>query len=381
MDYHRRLEAKKPWPLADFLIKTCKKYNFPVPKLGLIPDKNPNAFTYGSGRWNSRIVITEGILEYLDENERMSVYAHELGHIKNRDFIIMSIASTILQLIYEVYIINKRLASARSSGSKKEGGRIIFVAFMVVSYIFYWIGQYVVLYLSRIREYFADEFSAKETGDPNYLSSALIKIAYGILVNPDDVRLVNSTKYIGIFNFKLAENIGLVYYNCKNLKNFEPLNKVLLYDFKNPWAFISELRSTHPLTGKRIRRLSTMTGHPLFDFGHIEQKYPVDKGKLYSSFLKDVAVLVLPTLAAILFPIIYLLSFYLGYTGISFGTLLGGWITIIGLSSIIVTLYKYPGKNAENATVMELMSDLYASPVRGRSVALQGKLIGRGVRA
>jgi hypothetical protein len=53
---------------------------------------------------------------------------------------------------------------------------------------------------------------------PDLRGKKLIKISYGILVNPDDVRLVKSTKYIGIMNFKLSENIGLVYYNCKKLK-------------------------------------------------------------------------------------------------------------------------------------------------------------------
>jgi Zn-dependent protease with chaperone function len=232
---------------ADFIIKTCEKYKFPIPKLGVIPDKNPNAFTYGSGRWNGRIIVTQGIFEYLDENERASVYAHELGHIKNRDFIVMTVASVLLQLLYEMYIVGRLATISRGGGRKKSSGILFFV--MIASYLFYWIGQYIVLYLSRIREYYADEFSAKET-NPNYFSSALIKISYGILANPDDVRLVNSTKYIGITNFNLSKSIGLVYYNCKNIKNFKPLARALLYDIKNPWAFVSELTSTYPLTGK-----------------------------------------------------------------------------------------------------------------------------------
>jgi len=372
-------ELKKISPAsADFLVKTCRKYNFNFPKIGIIPDKNPNAFTYGSGRWNGRIVVTEGIFEYLDENERVSVYAHELGHIKNRDFIIMTIASTLLQLLYEVYVVSRRVAASSKGSGKKKGGGLPFLVIMVVAYIFYWIGQYVVLYLSRVREYYADEFSSKET-NPNYLSSALIKISYGILVNPDDVRLVKSTKYIGLTDFKLSENIGLVYYNCQKLKNFEPLNRVLLYDIKNPWAFITELNSTHPLTGKRLRRLSQFSTKPLFNFDTIEQRNPIDKGRMYSNFFKDVGVRILPTLLAIGFPVIYLLSIYLGYLALSFKFFIGVWLAIIGIGVILATLYRYPGKTPEDSTVIDLMSDLYASPVRGRAVKLNGKLIGRGI--
>lgn len=373
-------ELRKMSPAsADFLVKTCRKYNFNVPKIGIIPDKNPNAFTYGSGRWNGRIVVTEGIFKYLDENERVSVYAHELGHIKNRDFIIMTIASTLLQLIYEMYVVSIKIAATTSSGGgKKGGGKAIFLGVAVAAYIFYWIGHYVVLYLSRVREYYADEFSAKET-NPNYLSSALIKISYGILVNPDDVRLVKSTKYIGLTDFKLSKNIGLVYYNCQKLKNFEPLNRVLLYDIKNPWAFVTELNSTHPLTGKRLRRLSQFSTRPLFNFDTIEQRNPIDKGRMYSNFFKDVGVLILPALLAIGFPIIYWISIYLGYLPLSFKFFIGAWLAIIGIGIILVTLYRYPGKIPEDSTVIDLMSDLYASPVRGRAVKLNGKLIGRGV--
>ncbi|HVN65291.1 MAG TPA: M48 family metalloprotease [Methanomicrobiales archaeon] len=358
---------------AAIVTLVCGKYRFRVPRLGIIPDNNPNAFTYGSGRWNGRVVITEGILKYLDENERASVYGHELGHIKNRDFIVMTIASTLLQLLYEAFVVTRLF-----TGKGKKKGGLPVVAIMVAAYVLYWIGQYVVLYLSRVREYYADEFSARET-DPDYLSSALIKISYGILVNPDDVRLVNSTRFIGLTNFKLSEQIGLVYYNCRNVGKFEPLLKTLLYDLKNPWAFVSELSSTHPLTGKRLRRLSGFSKHPLFDFRVIEREFPVDKGRMNRNFLRDVAVVILPVAAAIAFPIVYLAAVYGGWFDPTIGGFLGGWLLLGGVGILVRTLYRYPGRKPEPGTVIDLMSDLYASPVRGRPVSLKGKLVGRGV--
>lgn len=358
---------------ADIILKVCEKYRFRIPRLGIIPDNNPNAFTYGSGRWNGRIVITEGILKYLDEKERSSVYAHELGHIKNRDFIVMTIASTLLQLLFEAFVVTRLMTSK----GKKKGGLPLLVI-MVAAYVLYWIGQYVVLYLSRVREYYADEFSARET-DPDFLSSALIKISYGILVNPDDVRLVNSTRFIGLTNFKLSEQIGLVYYNCKNLNQFEPLLKALLYDIKNPWAFVTELSSTHPLTGKRLRRLSGFSQKPLFDFRVMEREFPVDVGRMNRNFLRDVAVMFLPTAVTVAFPILYLAALFEGYLEASIGFFLGSWLLLGGLGTLVKTLYKYPGRQPQPGSVIELMSDLYASPVRGRPVVLNGTLIGRGV--
>jgi Zn-dependent protease with chaperone function len=359
---------------ADIILRVCKKYNFKIPKLGIIPDKNPNAFTYGSGRWNSRIIVTEGIFTYLDEKERASVFAHELGHIKNRDFIIMTIASTLLQILYELYVISKRLSDRNGNRRKSSGA---FSIIMIISYIFFWIGRYVVLYLSRIREYYADEFSAKET-DPNFLSSALIKISYGILVNPDDVRLINSTQFIGITDFKLSKNIGMVYYNCANLKDFKPLQKALIFDIKNPWAFIMELNSTHPLTGKRLKRLSQMSNRPLFNFNKIEKEMNIDNKKLYLNFLKDVFVVLLPSFIIIIFPILFILM-YSTFSFVSIALFSSFWLFLIGLSILFTTIYKYPNKIPENSNVLELMSDIYASPVRGKPVKLSGKLIGKGI--
>ena len=75
---------------------------------------------------------------------------------------------------------------------------------MIIAYIFYVIGNYALLYLSRVREYFADKFSAEHT-DPNDLAQALIKIALGILATPENNRLVESTKHIGIANVAMSE--------------------------------------------------------------------------------------------------------------------------------------------------------------------------------
>lgn len=359
---------------ADKITEICENYSFPIPKLGLIPDKNPNAFTYGSGRWNARIVVTEGIFKYLDDNEISSVYAHELGHIKNRDFIIMTLASIMIQLLYEIFIISKNLSK---SGSRKKGsGAIAVVA--IISYVFYIIGQYILLYLSRIREYYADEFSAKHT-HPNYLSSALIKIAYGILANPDNVRLVESTKTLGIMNFREAKSIGLVYYNCENLGDFEPLSKTMMFDLHNPWASLLEIGSAHPLTAKRIRRLCKLSDSPLFDFEEIERKYAIDKNRMWRNFLKDLSVLIIPYLSPILYIFLYLYIVFFMHYHLDFGEFFGTLFMLFGLLIIVKTIYRYPSKDVESSRIIDLLSDPYASPVRGKNIQLDGELVGRGI--
>jgi Zn-dependent protease with chaperone function len=224
-------------------------YGYDRPKLGLIPDRNPTAFTYGSGRFNGRIVVTEGCFEYLDDNELSSVLAHELGHITSRDFIIMTLANTIVEVLYLVAVHSARIASAGgasgtgggSSGSKDKATSALFA----VAYVLWFVGEYAVLYLSRTREYAADRFAAEYT-HPDYLSSALVKIAYGIILSDDSPELEQATRNIGIMNAEQSKDEGVVYYNCERMDDFEPLMKSFLFDLENPWAKVSEITSTHP---------------------------------------------------------------------------------------------------------------------------------------
>jgi len=364
--------------LADFVEKTCKKNGIKVPKIGYIPDDNPQSFTYGSASFNARIVFTQGIIEYLDSNERKAVFGHELGHIIHRDFIVMSVASTILQLMYELYWI-----FTRTRGKREEKSKLFIVG--IISYVFYWIGTYIVLFLSRLREYYADEFSAQATGNPNYLSSALLKIAYGILAKPDkenEIRLMKSTRTLGIFDFKSAKQVGLLYADALRSRSFGMIEKSFLFDLKNPWAFFIELSSTHPLTGKRIRRLcklaSKMKKKPLFDFKKIEA-FPVDKKKLYEGFLIDVIMLYLPVFMILAGILCLFVGFIFRLSFIPLILIGKSLIILFGLGIIFQTLYKYREKEFRKSSVFELMSNVYASPIRGIPAELKGKVIGKGI--
>ena len=167
----------------------------------------------------------------------------------------------------------------------------------------------------------------------------------------------------------------------------------LLYDLKSPWAKLSELKSTHPLTGKRLKRLSVFAAKPMIDFKRVES-IPIDNRRLFSGFLKDVAVLAIPFAVFIVILALVLAGFYPGLSAFSkfpvtvtlnlfaqlaFIFLLGLSLFSLGVGAIVVTVYKYPGGEAEDSTIARLMSDVYTSPVRGRKVRLDGRLVGRGV--
>ncbi len=360
---------------AEVIREVTEEYDYKTPKLGVIKDSNPQAFTYGSDRWNARILVTEGLFEYLDDNEAASVYAHELGHITNRDFIIMTIANTIVQLLYLVAV---RLYRQALRGDNKDKGGALLVGFAALSYIFYIIGKYLVYYLSRVREYYADRFAGEHT-DPNYLSSALIKISYGIMDSPENKDLMKATESMGIMNLEQGEEKGAVYYNSSNLENWDPLAKAFLFDIKNPWASLLEIKSTHPLTGKRVRALCGQTEDPIFDFESLKNKFEIDTRKLYRQFFQDLAVVSVPNILLLTLPVIYLAGIFTGAVPEMHGAALGLWITVLGSGKLVKTAYKYPIRGEpEETTVIELLSDIYASPVRASKARLKGEIIGRG---
>lgn len=358
------------------------EYGYDTPKLGLIADRNPNAFTYGSARFNARVVLTEGCFEYLDDEEVASVVAHELGHVTSRDFIIMTLANTLVQVLYLVAVYAWRFGAATGGGGGSGDGRNraapILFGVAVLAYVLWFFGEYMVLYLSRVREYAADGFAARWS-HPDALSSALVKVAYGIVTSEDSPELAKATRNIGIMDVANSRDDGLIYHNVREAGGDEDLLlRSFLYDLKNPWARVLELNSTHPLTGKRVRALSGMEGARRFDFDDILSRFETDRGRMYRNFFTDVGMLALPGLLAVGYPLLYLGAVFADAVAFSWLFLIGGWLAAFGVGQVALALYKYPRDASEPTTVIEALADPYASPVRGKPVKFGGELIGRG---
>ncbi|MFA5247110.1 MAG: zinc metalloprotease HtpX [Candidatus Micrarchaeia archaeon] len=354
--------------LKAFIEQVCAKEGIAVPKFGVIDDDNPQAFTYGSDHWNARMVFTYGVFKILDKDERKAVAAHELGHIVHRDFIVMTMASFILTALYT---IGRTLMGSKDSSDNKDRGALAIVG--IISLVFYYIGTYVLLYLSRMREYWADEYSKEKTGSGNYLSTALVKIAYGIVSakeKQNTSNLMEGTRTMGIYDHKASKTFGLVGSDYVNNSDKQTVMHAIAYDLKNLWAFWLELSSSHPLTGKRIAALIEGESAAVFDV-NAARNIPFDNAKHQREFATDWLVsylwIVLGAigLAGMLF-VDFKLSLVLAFFGIAIGF-------------FIKTFYKFPSQNADAATVDVLMADLYASPIRGRPCQLTGQIMGRGV--
>ncbi|MBK1990435.1 M48 family metalloprotease [Sphaerospermopsis aphanizomenoides BCCUSP55] len=363
---------------GNIIRQVCQQKNITIPRLGIIDDQNPTAFTYGSLPNSARLVVSRGLFTYLDDDEVATVYAHELGHIVHWDFAVMTLASTLVQICYLVYSTARRFT--RGGGDNKIKDALQTAS--TIAYIFYLVGTYLLLYLSRTREYFADHFAAETTGNPNGLSRALVKIAYGIVEegsrSQEPSRLIEGTRALGIYDPKAAASTGTAY---RIASNPQKIGRVFLWDMFNPWGWWMELNSTHPLTGKRVRALSTYAeqlGLPTeFDMGIIiGEGKTLNKNKLYGNFFLDIVLYGAETIGLFVGLFIGVLFWSVSRNS---GLIFGAPFIGLGVGILIKALVMFPDySKAAPTDILTLMSDPYASPLRGQPAILEGELIGRG---
>lgn len=146
----------------------------PMPKVYIIPEATPNAFATGRNPQHAAVAVTEGLLQLLNRDELAGVLAHELGHVKNRDTLVMTVAATIagaLSMLAEMAMWRSLLGG--SSSDEEEGHPAAGLLGVIVAPIAAVLIQSAI---SRSREFMADEAGARLTGRPLALASALRKI-------------------------------------------------------------------------------------------------------------------------------------------------------------------------------------------------------------
>ena len=204
--------------LYDTVESLSAKAKIPVPKVYVIPNDTPNAFATGRNEDHATVAVTSGILKILNQDELEGVLAHELSHIKHKDILISTMAATVASAV----VLLSRWAVFFGND---EGSTISAIAVAIIAPIAATVIQ---MAISRSREYEADAGSARISGKPEALASALAKLSYAARKKPMDAN--PSTAHMFIVN---------------------PLSG----------GMIMNLFSTHPPVEKRIERLMKMKGN------------------------------------------------------------------------------------------------------------------------
>ena len=376
--YKARFENDIPEYLKNFINQICDKYNMKYPKIGLIDDGAPNAFTYGRTKNDARIVLTRGIFELLNEQEVMAVVGHELGHAKHYDMVFMTVAQLVPLVLYGIYETFTR-SNSKSSSNNNSSGYLEMIG--LIAYILYVLSEYIVLWLSRTREYYADSFSVEETRNPNALTTSLIKIGYGLSINKPEQEdekkkkkhTISNSKVIGIFDSKTSKALVSTSYN-NGLISADNIKNAMKWETWNIWAKLYELKSTHPLISKRLKAISNRCNEygqtPYVTFDLTKTESYVD------DFAIEVIINYLPIVTLLLTLIIATISgIYTDYG-----------LKIVGIGGIITMILSFIklGRRYKNnieykeTTVSDLLGEVKVSGVTSIPCTLEGTIIGRG---
>ncbi|PXF61054.1 MAG: zinc metalloprotease HtpX [Candidatus Methanogaster sp.] len=175
-------ESEEPG-LHEIVSRLCIEADLPKPRIAVVDSSIPNAFATGRSPNKALVAVTTGLTQRLDRNEVAAVLAHELTHVKNRDVMVMTIASFFSTIAF--FLV--RYLIFFGGGNRREGVQIM-IAWLAS--IAVWIISYLLIRaLSRYREFAADRGAAIITGHPSHLVSALMKISGSMdRVPTDDIR-------------------------------------------------------------------------------------------------------------------------------------------------------------------------------------------------
>src|SRR5882672_2678349 len=205
--------------------RLTQRVGLPMPKIYVLPTDSPNAFATGRNPSHASVAVTRGILDLLTDDELEGVLAHELGHVRNRDILISSVAATIAGAITYLAEMMRwgMIFGGYGRDDRDRGGGLGALAMLILAPF---AAMLIQLAVSRSREYEADATGAHFTGNPYALASALAKIDASARRMP--LAASPSTAHLFIIQPFLGMSFGSLF-------------------------------STHPPTAKRIERL---TGRP-----------------------------------------------------------------------------------------------------------------------
>ena len=201
----------------------------PMPRVYIIPEDAPNAFATGRNPHKAAVAVTHGLLRLLNRNEVAGVLAHELGHVKNRDTLIMSIAATLggaLSMLADMALWGSFLGGGSDEEDAPHPAAGL-LGILVAPFA----AMLIQMSISRSREFLADEAGARLTGDPLSLASAL--------------------RRIDAWSQRIPMQSG----------SAATAHMLIANPFRG--SGLVRLFSTHPSTEERVARLESMAGHPM----------------------------------------------------------------------------------------------------------------------
>jgi len=255
------VSEKEAPELHQMVAELAEKAGLPKPKVGISQLSIPNAFAFGRTQRDGRVCVTQGIMNLLGKDELRAVIGHELSHIKHRDMAVITLISVIPLIMY--WIAWTTMWQGSFSGNRRNGGYAAIIG--LGAFLLYFITNLLVLYGSRIREYYADLGSVQLGNMPHHLATALYKLVYG------NARMRNSAELRRVEGVKafFVNDPSRSYYEIKELSqidldmsgtiDYDELMELRQKEVKlGASQKLMEIFTTHPNMLKRIKHLATL---------------------------------------------------------------------------------------------------------------------------
>ena len=253
-------EKEEP-KLHRMIAELAQRARLPKPKVGISRVAMPNAFAFGRTNRDGRVCVTQGILNLLSKDELRAVLGHEMSHIKHRDMVIITLLSAIPLIMYWIALGTMFRGML---GGRGQGGMIAILIGMG-AFLLYFITNLLVLYGSRIREYYADKGSIELGNEPHHMATALYKLVY------------SNARFKGRPELKQMEGVKAFFVNdptrawseIRELSQIDldmsgTIDSYELMELRSKTVKLSsadkmmEILSTHPNMLKRIKHLSSL---------------------------------------------------------------------------------------------------------------------------
>ena len=224
-----KIVSREQFPeLHDLVERIVARNNLSKPRIAVINTRMPNAFATGKTPKSSIVAVTIGLMDQLDPEELEGVVAHELAHIKNRDVLVLTLASLFSMIAWYLMRFGMYGAMFGGHGRRDNQGGAAMLLILVIA-IVTWIASFIIIRaISRYREYVADRDGALITGKPSKLASALLKISGTMKRIP-----------------------------TRDLREVEGMNAFFIIPAISGDA-LTNLFSTHPPVAQRVKKLMEM---------------------------------------------------------------------------------------------------------------------------
>ncbi len=400
----------------------CQKQKIRGITLKVLPIDVPIAFSYGWLPRFFRIVVSQGLLDNLAEDEIATIYAREISHVQNGDFRLMSMANLMLQIPYTIYwqltfwadwvldFVNHQLPDFLPGFIKSflpilvSVLRVFAAIISTLSYGLYWLLKLPILWLSRRRVYYSDRQACNLTGNPNGLTRAILKITIAMadyVQNQGKIsNLLESFEILMPVGINQAITTGSVFSHS----GFE---SIFNWDIVNPYRRWLEVNNSHPLLGDRLKILGFYA-----NFWKLETELNLEnlnaditaKNKLSATQEKKISTPQNLDLQKLLLQGAPFFGILIGLVFAVFLWLIGGISSAVGLwrldwllgdisillgclamgfsIGILVRINHFfpdikPSKILPNPDLLELLTDPEALPLDSQPIQLKGQLLGK----